>query len=64
MEVVNRRLEVSSSEEFAETELVGYWLCRCQPSLAAVDGGVANVLALHDVNHIFGNVGGMVANTL
>ncbi len=32
--------------------------------LAAVDGGVADVLALDDVDDVFGDVGGMVADAL
>jgi hypothetical protein len=30
--------------------------------LAAVDGGVADVLALDDVDDVFGDVGGVVAD--
>src|SRR6202042_896404 len=32
------------------------------PNLAAVDGGVADVLALDDVDDVFGDVGGVVAD--
>ncbi len=32
--------------------------------LAAVDGGVADVLALDDVDDVFGDVGGVVADAL
>ena len=32
--------------------------------LAAVGGGVAHVMTFHHVDHVFGNVGGMIGNAL
>ena len=32
--------------------------------LAAINGGVADVLPLHDVDYVFGDIGGMIADAL
>jgi hypothetical protein len=54
-------LERARSHSLASLALLCLWF---RVGLAAVDGGVTNVLALDDVDDVFGDIGGMVADAL
>jgi hypothetical protein len=53
----SRSANVKKRRRLASVGMTG-----CAWFLAAVDGGVADVLALDDVDDVFGDVGGVVAD--